>query len=300
MSESTPYQLDVERGLYSGLNIALKDGTYHIGSAVNADIVFVEQSLIDQHFKLTLSDGDIEIEALGEGVVVDDESPLEIGARAEYSMPAVIRAGEITIRISDIRAKRQLLPFTKGSSARAAGMGLCLFGIVALLAFAIYTANRDEAANNISSAQAAEVPTIVGSVSRRLDETETEKAAQALKEQIERTGLLNIHVTSGAGVVTAEGTIPPILEPDWQNLQKWFDHRYTSSLTLVNGVSVREEKLPSSIAVEAVWQGPQPYLLIRGQKYFVGAMLDDGWTIHRIEDDRVLLRNEERMAAVKF
>ncbi|XUJ32400.1 SctD/MshK family protein [Bradyrhizobium japonicum] len=61
-----------------------------------------------------------------------------------------------------------------------------------------------------------------------------------------------------------------------------------------------EEKMPSSIAVQAVWRGSEPYLLIAGQKYFVGALLSNGWTVDRIEDGRVLLSRNGRSAALPY
>lgn len=68
----------------------------------------------------------------------------------------------------------------------------------------------------------------------------------------------------------------------------------------MNGVIVKEEKQPSSIAIEAVSRGPQPYLLVGGQKYFVGALLADGWAVTQIEDGRVLLSRNGRFAAIAY
>ncbi|RVC55954.1 hypothetical protein EN766_42805, partial [Mesorhizobium sp. M2A.F.Ca.ET.046.02.1.1] len=111
---------------------------------------------------------------------------------------------------------------------------------------------------------------------------------------------LNIKVDSAQGFVTAKGTIAPALVTRWQNVQQWFDHRTNGALTLVSAVTTKEEKVPSSIAVEAVWRGSLPYLLISGQKYFVGALLDDGWTVDRIEEGRVLLSRNGRLAALPY
>lgn len=68
----------------------------------------------------------------------------------------------------------------------------------------------------------------------------------------------------------------------------------------MNGVVVKEDKQPSAIAVEAVWHGTEPYLLIGGQKYFVGALLADGWAVNRIEEGRVLLSRNGRFAAIPY
>lgn len=113
-------------------------------------------------------------------------------------------------------------------------------------------------------------------------------------------GLLNIKVGSGHGVVTAEGNVTPSLLAKWLEIQQWFDHQTNGTPALVNAVTVKDEKTPSSISVQAVWHGSEPYLLIGGQKHFVGALLSNGWTVDRIEDGRVLLSRNGRFAALPY
>ncbi|XSC48341.1 hypothetical protein ACF1BQ_028105 [Bradyrhizobium sp. RDT10] len=66
----------------------------------------------------------------------------------------------------------------------------------------------------------------------------------------------------GPGVVSAEGTVTPASVSRWQKVQQWFDQHTNGSLTLVNGVIVKEDKPPSSIAVQAVWRGAHPIFLL--------------------------------------
>jgi len=125
-------------------------------------------------------------------------------------------------------------------------------------------------------------------------------AADALRAEVERVGLLNVLIEAGAGVVTAGGTVEPSATARWQSVQQWFDERFAGEITLVNGVSVKAEKLPVSLGIEAVWRGEQAHLVIRGQKYLEGAVLDGGWTIQRIEAERVLVQRDGRVVAVRY
>jgi hypothetical protein len=54
------------------------------------------------------------------------------------------------------------------------------------------------------------------------------------------------------------------------------------------------------LSIEGVWRGQHPHLLIRGQKYLEGAMVDGGWAIERIEAEKVLLRREGKLVAVRY
>lgn len=127
-----------------------------------------------------------------------------------------------------------------------------------------------------------------------------EAAATALSRQVRAAGLLNVHVSAGGGAVSATGTIEPAMASRWEGLQKDFDERFVGEITLVNSVAVKAEKLPASLGIEGVWRGAQPYIVIRGQRYLVGAVVDGGWAIRGIEADRVMLEREGRLVAMRF
>jgi type III secretion protein D len=125
-------------------------------------------------------------------------------------------------------------------------------------------------------------------------------AARALQAELERVGLLNVVIDAGPGIVTAAGTIEPSTAVRWQSVQQWFDERFAGEITSVNSVGVKAEKLPVSLGIEAVWRGDQSHLIIRGQKYLEGAVLEGGWSIHRIEAERVILQRDGRLVAVRY
>lgn len=297
MSEAAPFRFEVQSGLYAGLSGELAAGSRLIGSGLDADLVFVEQQLEPHHLRATLSEGSIEIEALAGGINIEGHGTVAAGTRLAVTLPALVRAGDMTILWSrQDEALEAPSRFPRLTTSTFAVASLALLALAVGLSALIYNASAD--ASMAPSQMVAEAPPRL-TVSRP-DDRSTREAAQALQAEIEKAGLLNIRIGSGAGVVTAEGTIEPALVSEWQRLQQWFDHSSHGALTLVNGVAVKEEKPPSSIAVEAVWRGAQPYLLVRGQKYFVGALLDDGWTINKIEEGRVLLSRNGRFAAVPY
>jgi type III secretion protein D len=125
------------------------------------------------------------------------------------------------------------------------------------------------------------------------------EAAMALKRDIDKAGLLSIALEPGSGVVRASGTVEPDAAGRWLALQQQFDEHYMGEITLINGVTLKAEKLPA-LDIQAVWRGANPHLVIRGQKYSVGAVLDNGWSVKRIEPDRILLERQGRQVAVQY
>ncbi|KNY20760.1 hypothetical protein AKJ13_20950 [Methylobacterium sp. ARG-1] len=125
-------------------------------------------------------------------------------------------------------------------------------------------------------------------------------AASDLQRQAQEGGLLNVRVEARGGAVTATGFVEPALLGRWETLQQGFDERFLGEITLVNSVAVKAEKLPASLGIEGVWRGSQPYIVLRGQRYFLGAVVDGGWMIRAIEHDRVMLEREGRLVAMRF
>ncbi|MFH0301645.1 hypothetical protein AAFX91_31425 [Bradyrhizobium sp. 31Argb] len=295
MNEPASVHFEVLSGPYSGVSGEAPVGTSLIGSGLDADIVFVEQGLEPNHFRLTPLHGSIEIEALAAGVSIEGNGDIAVGKRVVISLPAVIHAGTMSIRCTQDSARGSI----GLSRLSIIAVSLVLLSSVGIATLAIsFLFDGSAGAVSPDAPPGAPLPaklTLNGPNDRPLD-----AAAELLQEEVNKAGLLNIKIAPGPGVVSAEGTVTPALVTRWQEVQRWFDQHTNGSLTLVNGVIVKEDKPPSSIAVQAVWRGAHPYLLIGGQKYFVGALLNDGWTVDRIEAGRVLLSRNGRLAALPY
>ncbi|MCJ2013121.1 hypothetical protein [Methylobacterium sp. J-076] len=131
-------------------------------------------------------------------------------------------------------------------------------------------------------------------------ETAIGAAAADLQRQAREAGLVAVRIDAGSGAVTASGSVEPALSGRWESLQRSFDERFLGEVALVNSVAVKTEKLPASLSIEGVWRGSDPYIMLHGQRYFVGAIVDGGWAIHSIEQDRVMLEHQGRLVAMRF
>ncbi|CAH2404874.1 SctD/MshK family protein [Mesorhizobium ventifaucium] len=296
MNDAVSLNFEVLSGLYCGLTGKTALETSLIGSGLDADMIFVEQGLAPHHFRITLLGNSIEVEALAAGLSIKGKRNIAAGDCAVVPLPAVVLAGEMSI----LWSVQDEVPSGPIGIPRLS-MRVLAMVIVSSLAVgtlsAIFSYNGDGGASRPNS------PSVNHESKRtnhRANDQIAEAAAKELQEEVDRAGLLNVKVGSARGAVTAEGTVTSETVIGWRKLQEWFDHRTKGALALVNGVLIKDEKAPSAIAVEAVWHGPQPYLIIDGEKYFVGAVLDDGWTVDRIEDGRVLLSRNGRLAALPY
>ncbi|ANT54642.1 SctD/MshK family protein [Mesorhizobium amorphae] len=298
MNDAASLHFEVLSGLYSGLTGNSASGANLIGSGLDADMVFVEQRLEPHHFRISFLRNSIEaeVEAVAAGISIEGRDDIAAGERVVVPLPVVIHAGTMSILWSaPDAAQAGSIGIPRLSIPLLAIVLVGLLGIGILSTIFFYYGSTDALSTNSPGTEPAPEPTINHPVGQA-----AQAAAQALQQEVERAGLLNIKIASANGVVTANGTVMPALVARWQKVQQWFDHRTNGALTLVSGVAIKEEKAPSSIAVEAVWRGVLPYVLIGGQKYFVGALLDDGWIIDRIEESRVLLSRNGQFAALPY
>ncbi|MGY3238045.1 type III secretion protein D [Bradyrhizobium sp. USDA 4472] len=296
MNEPNCPHFEVLSGCYSGLTGKVGTGSCLIGSSLDADLIFVEQGLEPRHLRVTPHSNAIEIEALAGDVRIEGHETILPNEPIVVALPVTLHAGAMSIRwtIEDykqagsIHRRRILL----------AVLALALISSAAVAAVASSFVQTDSSMASSASSPASDIaPKLALSAP---DALATDAAAGRLQEEVDRAGLVGIKIGSGAGVVTADGTVTPASLPTWRDVQQRFDHNSHGAYTLVNAVAIKDEKTPPTIGVEAVWRGSDPYIVIAGQKYFVGALLTNGWTVYGIEKGRVLLSRDGRLATLPY
>jgi hypothetical protein len=318
--------MSIETGLYAGSSHAFAPGRYTIGSSLDADIVLMEADVEPLHAMIDVSAGELQVEALAGRISVGPQEDLATGERRTVTAPLQMHIGAAQLRFSrsdDAGARSQSGVFGLSMTRSRVLMGAGLVSIVsiALMMHSLADVPISQRAGAIhadlrQTLLASANPTDIALPEAAKDAVVREResginipnlasdavnaAADAMRAEVERMGILNVVIEPGAGIVAATGTIDPKAAPQWQTVQRWFDERFEGDITLVNGVSVKAEKTPVALSIEGVWRGPHPHLMIRGQKYLEGAMVDGGWAIERIEAEKVLLRREGKLVAVRY
>ena len=319
--------MSIESGLYAGSSHEFAPGRYTIGSSVDADIVLMEADVEPLHAVIDASGPEIQVEALAGRISVGAQKYLASGARQIVAMPLRMNIGDVQLHFSradDSGPQSRGGLFGASASRSRLLMGVALVSIVSI--GLMMHSMADEPISQTTGAFRGDVrPVLLASTANMADIVPAEvaqaavvrvreggpsvpdlasdkvnAAADAMRAEVERMGILNVMIEPGVGIVAATGTIDPKAAAQWQTVQRWFDERFEGDITLVNGVSIKTEKVPVSLSIEGVWRGDHPHLLIRGQKYLEGAMLDGGWAIERIEAEKVLLRREGKLVAVRY
>ncbi|XIA67439.1 hypothetical protein ACFIOY_18370 [Bradyrhizobium sp. TZ2] len=97
---------EVLSGLYSGLTGKAGPGSSLIGSALDDDLVFIEQGLERHHLRVTPHCDSIEIEPLASEISVEGHETVSPNERVVVPLPAVIHAGAMSIRWSTEGSKQ--------------------------------------------------------------------------------------------------------------------------------------------------------------------------------------------------
>jgi type III secretion protein D len=323
-------RMRIASGLHAGVEQVLAEGEYTFGSGTAADFVLVDDGLQPLHFKVQLGAYSARIEALAEPCAVDGVGSLDVGESCDRQLPVAIAVGACRVELASptvgakqpARGSAQLLRVVQRHPALSLG-GLTTVVALSSLAAQMSASERVAPLQPRSVIAAATPPAGVGPSSgqalappasraaaprvaaperdaeARVPSRVASEAAKALKVDIEKAGLLSIALEAGAGVVAASGTVEPDAAAQWLALQQRFDERFLGEITLINGVTLKAEK-PPAVEVQAVWLGANPHLVIRGQKYPVGSVLDNGWAVKRIEPERVVLERQGRQIAVRY
>jgi hypothetical protein len=117
-----------------------------------------------------------------------------------------------------------------------------------------------------------------------------------LEAQLRAANLDRIKVNEIDGQLNVAGSFDPAQKARWTQVQQAFDGRFGQQVVLHPGVVAGAEVAKPRVRLQAVWFGPNPYVINdSGKRLYPGAALADNWTLQSIENNQVILaRGEER------
>src|SRR5262249_26072838 len=129
-------------------------------------------------------------------------------------------------------------------------------------------------------------------------------AAQAARELGARLDAANIHalrVTAVDGRLAVSGKLTKRQALEWTAIQQWFDQTYGSRIVLTANVADDDGRAMPTLGLQAIWYGDHPYIITaQGERYYQGAVLDNGWVIREIAQDRLLLAKDGDTVALAY
>jgi hypothetical protein len=313
-------ELEVTGGLHSGVRLVLDEGTYAIGSTAEADIVLRDAGVAREHALLRIEGGVVRIEAAGGDLGVGDDLITE-GHGCKLRMPVEIAMGEARLRLSHPGAAEaglfsgRLQPISNFLTRRpmmAAGGVIC-----AALAVSVAT---HQTASPIKVAEAGpehkQLPLTktayysdVDSLAKLGDKPDlaaaqhsfVEEAATQLIAKIKSMNIQSLKVTTGDRRVAVVGNVTKREAASWTSVQQWFDETYGGRVVLTANVAVGDSKSAPSLRLQAIWFGERPYVITEeGAHFYEGALLENGWILQRIAEDRLVLEREGEQLALTY
>lgn len=291
---STPV-LTITHGLHQGVCLALDRSVYIVGSAASADLLLSDAGIAERHMALRFANGQVAVEALGGDVLAFGSHAREItipaGKGHRARLPLDIRIGDARLTLSSATD-----PLQRSAPARAAPNWqrkpqwiialLLMFLCVGAFAF------RGEPVSPLAlSGQVAPV-----AAAPRKPLATAAEAKVWLDEQLAAANLKQVNVREMDGQLSAQGSYDPAQKGQWRSVQQAFDSRFGQQVVLHPDVVARAEIAKPRVRFQAVWFGPNPYVINdSGKRLYPGAALADDWTLHSIENNQVILaRGEER------
>jgi hypothetical protein len=289
---------------------------YRIGSSSNADIVLSDPGVAPEHAVLRIEDGTVRIGATGADVTVEQEPlPLSRGRRVKLPVSFTLGAAQISLSDPDrdepgrrsgelgrwvirnpLTASGVLAGFVLAITVVAQGLSQTVRNVD----LAVTTGSADAGAvERLTSGSAAGSST--ANTDRRSGAT-AEDAARELSTRLEAAKIQTLRVSAVDGRLAVTGKVSQQEAIDWAAIQQWFDQTYGGRIVLTTKISPPgEPRTMPALPLQAIWYGERPYIVTAdGERYFQGAVLDNGWIIRDIGEDRLLLAKDGETVALTY
>jgi hypothetical protein len=324
--ENAGVELAVVSGIHHGVVITLACADYAVGSAPNADIVLRDPGVAAEHARLRVERGLVCVEATGGNVAVG-QTFVEKGHGCRVREPVDITLGEARLRLSPIDSADgvlglELRKFLAGRShalgEAPSGVELrkfladrprALVGAVTCLILAVSIvvargfassarAPTAEGSTRVAFTDRAEIPQ--STTNEQAATTTMDHAMRDLTDHLARANIHMLHISTVDDRLVVTGKLNRQEAVAWAAVQQWFDQTY-GDFVLTANVTVGDGQDTPSFQLQAVWYGDQPYVIgSDGERYYQGSVLDNGWVIREVDEDRLLLNKGSETLVVTY
>lgn len=310
-ADSIQPQLEIVEGLHAGVRLDLKDGEYSVGPTPSSDIVLRDKGVIPQHALLRIERGEVRVEATG-GTVSVGTLKVAAGQGCRVRLPAVIGIGEASLRLSrggevDGTLFARMMSAAKGLSDRplevASGVLICAVAVTAVSQFVSRSHVESPKSELALSGAAVRASADDGGTPKPggVATAAVKQAADDLETRLHGAGIQGILIAADDQRVSARGRVNEAQAAQWTSIQRWFDGEHGSNVVLTANVAVGPAAGGPQLRLQSVWYGDRPYIIAdNGARYYEGSVLESGWILEHIADDRVLLRKENETFALTY
>ncbi len=295
--------LQVIAGLHCGVDLKLEIRDYRIGSSSGADIVLRDPNIAPEHAILRVSRSAVRVEATG-GDVGYEGGVLAQGHGCRLQYPTELTLGEAKIRLTGMPDLRVLAAARYGQlihsfvSSRPAAAGFAVLLAAAVLSFGAASLSSQGPAGPGRGRTGA-----TSSTTKQGDASVAEEAAVQFKRHLKEAKIDGVRVSVSGNVLSVSGRIPRTSMVSWNSVLKWLDETYGRQAILSSTVEFFTEdgKDPVKLRLQSVWFGEKPYIILEdGAHYHVGSLLDNGWTVKEIGEEKIVLARGDQTFAIAY
>jgi len=290
--------------LHHGVTMALEDNEYLVGLNAESDIVLRDDGVVPRHALLRIEGADARVEALGGDVTVGGMK-LAMGHGCRVRMPVTVIIGSASLQLQPGQSGFAGLRSTIGRMTEhpAKLAGGVIAGALALVAASngMQPRTATPVAESTLDQSFSEDRNAVQLQTAEASPSMAKAASEELAGKLKESGLNSIRVSASDGRVAVDGRLSEQQAPAWGTIQRWFDTKYASTTVLTANVAIGPMAGPAPVRLQAVWFGQRPYIIAdNGSRYYEGAVLESGWTVQRIAEDRVILARDSETLALTY
>jgi hypothetical protein len=298
-------KFEVVAGAHQGAVLLLSEGDYRLGSSSDADIVLSDPGIVPGHAVLHVERNASRLAATGAGVTVEQKLlPVSHGCRVR--LPASFMLGAAQIHLSGAGENsrgRGIWWRLLGVAGVLLGVGLAVVAarglppVASATSLAIAVVSSDDGAAGASTSHS-----FAGSSTARSGNSTAEEAVRALNARLDAAKIQTLRISAENGRLSAAGTLVGRAAAEWAAIQQWFDQTYGSRFVLTTRLDPPSEpRTMPALQLQAIWYGARPYIVTAdGGHYFNGTVLNNGWVIRDIGQDRVLLAKDGETVALNY
>jgi hypothetical protein len=295
-------KLEVVAGAHRGAVLRLDEGDYRIGNSLDADIVLSDRGVVPEHAVLHVGHDELRLSATGADVKIDRKIlPVSHGCRLR--LPVSLTLGTAQIDLSDTAEdSRGHAVFRRPLGVVGILSGVCLAVFVGLAVVVARGSSPAAGPTVVAVASNGNDQSPVGSMTAHAGSSSMEDAVRALNARLEAAKIQSLRISAENGRLSATGTLAGRSAADWAAIQQWFDQTYGGRFVLTTRFDQSgEPRAMPALRLQAIWYGERPYIVAAdGEHYFNGAVLNDGWVVRDIGENRVLLAKDDQTVALNY
>lgn len=281
--------LRILNGIHADASCELRDTPLVVGSDRDVDIALLDDGLAGRHVSFRrLDSGTLQIAALAEGVTVDGVA-LEPAQERELSRPAHVTIGAVAFEL--VYEKQQVALEQNSPSPRPSGKRLSVSRIVGVVGIVLAFLAMRMIIWPIHGVKSVQTQLTIDAPKPPVATISDKRLATSVVEVFHKLGVSGLTVEARAGVVGVSGNIDSAQWGALEKAEQWFDRSYGQRYVLIS--SVKEiSKVSLKIPIQSVWDGKNPSIVVKGQRYILGSDVMSGYRLLSVSGGNIIILHD--------